>query len=149
VLACIGTRLESDHEGAVDAALAAAQADPATAARLRLLGYRTDVATLLRGADLFVLPSHREGMPRAIIEAMMTGLPVVATRIRGAREIVADGTTGLLVPVRDEAALAEALGRLVNDAPLRQAMGEASLARARVEFDEAQVIARQVALLGL
>jgi glycosyltransferase involved in cell wall biosynthesis len=149
VLACIGTRLESDHEGAVDAALSAAQADPATAARLRLLGYRTDVATLLRGADLFVLPSHREGMPRAIIEAMMTGLPVVATRIRGAREIVADGTTGLLVPVRDEAALAAALGRLVNDAPLRQAMGEASLARARAEFDEAQVIARQVALLGL
>jgi glycosyltransferase involved in cell wall biosynthesis len=149
VLACIGTRLESDHEGAVDAALAAVQADPATASRLRLLGYRTDVATLLRGADLFVLPSHREGMPRAIIEAMMTGLPVVATRIRGAREIVADGTTGLLVPVRDEAALADALARLVNDAPLRQAMGEASLARARAEFDEAQVIARQIALLGL
>jgi glycosyltransferase involved in cell wall biosynthesis len=149
VLACIGTRLESDHEGAVDAALAAAQGTPTTAARLRLLGYRTDVDALLRGADLFVLPSHREGMPRAIIEAMMTGLPVVATRIRGAREIVADGTTGLLVPVRDEAALAAALARLVNDAPLRQAMGEASLARARAEFDEAQVIARQIALLGL
>ncbi|WP_291297740.1 glycosyltransferase family 4 protein [Elioraea sp.] len=149
VLACIGTRLESDHEGAVDAALAAAQSDPATASRLRLLGYRTDVAALLRGADLFVLPSHREGMPRAIIEAMMTGLPVVATRIRGAREIVADGATGLLVPVRDEAALAASLARLVDDAPLRLAMGEASLARARAEYDEAQVIARQIALLGL
>jgi len=148
-LACIGTRLESDHEGAVDAALAAAQGNPATAARLKLLGYRTDVAALLRGADLFVLPSHREGMPRAIIEAMMTGLPVVATAIRGAREQVIDGETGLLVPVRDEAALAAALGRLVADPALRARMGEASLARARQDYDEASVIARQIALLGL
>jgi glycosyltransferase involved in cell wall biosynthesis len=148
-LACIGTRLESDHEGAVDAALAAAQANPATAARLRLLGYRTDVAALLRGADLFVLPSHREGMPRAIIEAMMTGLPVVATAIRGAREQVIDGETGLLVPVKDEAALAAALGRLVADPALRARMGAASLTRARAEYDEAKVIARQIALLGL
>jgi glycosyltransferase involved in cell wall biosynthesis len=148
-LACIGTRLESDHEGAVDAALAAAQADPATAARLKLLGYRTDVAALLRGADLFVLPSHREGMPRAIIEAMMTGLPVVATDIRGAREQVIDGETGLLVPVKDEGALAAALGRLVAEPALRTRMGEASLARARQDYDEAKVIARQIALLGL
>ncbi|WP_144184667.1 glycosyltransferase family 4 protein [Elioraea rosea] len=148
-LACIGTRLESDHEGAVDAALAAAQGDPATASRLKLLGYRTDVAALLRGADLFVLPSHREGMPRAIIEAMMTGLPVVATRIRGAREQVIDGETGFLVPVKDEAALAEALGRLAGDPALRARMGAASLARARAEYDEAKVIARQIALLGL
>lgn len=148
-LVCIGTRLESDHEGAVDAALAAAQASPDTAARLKLLGYRTDVATLLRGADLFVLPSHREGMPRAIIEAMMSGLPVVATSIRGAREQVIDGETGMLVPVKDEAALAAALGRLVSDPGLRARMGAASLARARAEYDEAKVIARQIALLGL
>lgn len=148
-LACIGTRLESDHEGAVDQALAAAQGDPATAARLKLMGYRTDVASLLRGADLFVLPSHREGMPRAIIEAMMTGLPVVATAIRGAREQVIDGETGLLVPVKDEAALAAALGRLVSDPALRARMGGASLARARAEYDEGKVIARQITLLGL
>jgi glycosyltransferase involved in cell wall biosynthesis len=148
-LACIGTRLESDHEGAVDQALAAAQGNPATAARLKLMGYRTDVASLLRGADLFVLPSHREGMPRAIIEAMMTGLPVVATAIRGAREQVIDGETGLLVPVKDDAALAAALGRLVSDPALRARMGAASLARARAEYDEAKVIARQIALLGL
>jgi glycosyltransferase involved in cell wall biosynthesis len=148
-LACIGTRLESDHQGTVDAALAAAQRDPATAARLKLLGYRTDVADLLRGADLFVLPSHREGMPRAIIEAMMTGLPVVATRIRGTREQVVDGETGLLVPVGDSAALAAALGRLVADPALRAAMGRAGLARARALYDEARVIARQIEVLGL
>jgi glycosyltransferase involved in cell wall biosynthesis len=88
-------------------------------------------------------------MPRAIIEAMMTGLPVVATDIRGAREQVIDGETGLLVPVKDEGALAAALGRLVAEPALRTRMGEASLARARQDYDEAKVIARQIALLGL
>jgi glycosyltransferase involved in cell wall biosynthesis len=148
-LACVGTRLESDHEGDVAWALARAHADPAVAARLRLLGYRTDVAALLRGADLFVLPSHREGMPRSIIEAMMTGLPVVATRIRGAREQVVDGQTGFLVPVRDPQALAEALGRLVADPALRARLGAAGRARALDLYDEAKVIARQIEALGL
>lgn len=144
-LACVGTRLESDHEGDVGAALAKVEGD----ARLRLLGYRTDVADLLRGADLFVLPSHREGMPRSIIEAMMTGLPVVATRIRGAREQVVDGETGFLMPVRDPAALAEALRRLVADAGLRARMGAAGRTRALDLYDEAKVIARQIDALGL
>jgi glycosyltransferase involved in cell wall biosynthesis len=148
-LACVGTRLESDHEGDVAGALARAQADPAVAARLRLLGYRTDVAALLRGADLFVLPSHREGMPRSIIEAMMTGLPVVATRIRGAREQVVDGETGFLVPVREPTALAEALSRLAADPALRARLGAAGRARALDCYDEAKVIARQIEALGL
>lgn len=148
-LACVGARLDSDHEGDVAGALARAEGDPAVASRLRLLGYRTDVADLLRGADLFVLPSHREGMPRSIIEAMMTGLPVVATRIRGAREQVVDGDTGLLVPVRDTAALAGALGRLVAEAGLRARMGAAGRARALELYDESKVIARQIEALGL
>jgi len=148
-LACVGTRLESDHEGDIAGALARAQADPAVAARIRLLGYRTDVAALLRGADLFVLPSHREGMPRSIIEAMMTGLPVVATRIRGAREQVVDGETGFLVPVREPKALAEALSRLAADPALRARLGAAGRARALDLYDEAKVIARQIEALGL
>lgn len=148
-LVCVGTRLESDHAGDVAAALARAQAAPAVTARLRLLGYRTDVAQLLRGADLFVLPSHREGMPRSIIEAMMTGLPVVATRIRGAREQVLDGETGLLVPVRAPEALAEALARLVAEPGLRARMGAAGRVRALDLYDEAKVIARQIEALGL
>lgn len=148
-LVCVGSRLASDHAGDVGAALARALADPAVAPRLHLLGYRTDVADLLRGADLFVLPSHREGMPRSIIEAMLSGLPVVATRIRGAREQVVDGETGLLVPVGDPAALAAALGRLVADPALRARMGAAGRARALDLYDEAKVIARQIEALGL
>jgi glycosyltransferase involved in cell wall biosynthesis len=145
----IGERLPSDHAGSVAAELAAAEADPALAPRLRLLGYRDDVPDLLAAADLFVLPSHREGMPRSIIEAMMSGLPVVATDIRGAREEVVDGETGLLVPVDDADALAAALGRLTGDADLRRRMGRAGEARARDLYDERKVVARQLDILGL
>ena len=144
----VGERLASDHAGPVDAALDAIRVDPVLAAKVRLLGYRQDVPDLMRAADIFVLPSHREGMPRSIIEAMLSGLPVVATDIRGSREEVVDGETGLLVPVADPAALAAALGRLAADPALRQRMGEAGLVRARDLYDEAKVVARQRALYG-
>lgn len=145
----VGERLASDHATAIDDALAALEADPELRRRVRLLGYRSDVPDLLRAADIFVLPSHREGMPRSIIEAMCAGLPVVATDIRGSREEVVDGETGLLVPLGDEAALAAALGRLVADTALRRRMGEAGRARALRLYDESRVVARQIALLGL
>jgi len=145
----VGERLDSDHAPSIDAALADLENDPERAERVRLLGYRDDVPALLAAADLFVLPSHREGMPRSIIEAMMSGLPVVATDIRGAREEVVDGATGLLVPVGDVDALAAALGRLAADPDLRHQMGAAGQARAHERYDEKKVIARQLDLLGL
>jgi glycosyltransferase involved in cell wall biosynthesis len=145
----IGDRLASDHAGSIAAEIAAVEADPALAARVRFLGYRADVPDLLRAADLFVLPSHREGMPRSIIEAMLSGLPVVATDIRGAREEVVDGETGLIVPVKDPAALADALARLAGDAQLRTRFAVAGLSRARTLYVESKVIARQLRLLGL
>lgn len=143
-----GERLASDHAGPIDAAIDAVRVDPVLAARVRLLGYRQDVPDLMRAADIFVLPSHREGMPRSIIEAMLSGLPVVATDIRGSREEIVDGKTGLLVPIADPAALAAALGRLADDPVLRQRMGEAGLVRARDLYDEAKVVARQIELFG-
>jgi len=145
----VGERLASDHAGSVDRALADAEADPLLKARLRLLGYRKDVADLLAAADIFTLPSHREGMPRSIIEAMMTALPVVATDIRGSREEVVPGETGLLVPVAAPAVLAEALQRLVADPGLRSAYGAAGRARALALYDERKVIERQLQHLGL
>ncbi|MCC7427436.1 MAG: glycosyltransferase family 4 protein [Alphaproteobacteria bacterium] len=146
---CVGSRLASDHAASIDAAIAAAEADPLLGPRLRLLGYRGDMPRLLRAADLFTLPSHREGMPRSIIEAMMTGLAVVATDIRGAREEVLAGETGLLVPLGDVAALADAFAGLGADAARRATMGAAGRARALDLYDEAKVIARQIDLLGL
>ena len=101
---------------------------------------------LLAAADLFVLPSHREGMPRSIIEAMATGLPVVATDIRGAREEVVPHETGLLVPydpaqagdpefVKDfEAKFAENVNTLTRDRDRARQMGLAGRQRCIDEF---------------
>jgi len=145
----VGERLPSDHASAIDAALAALADDPARARRVCHLGYREDVADIMRAADIFTLPSHREGMPRSIIEAMVSGLPVVATDIRGSREEVVDGTTGLLVPVDAAAALAGALARLAADPALRARMGAAGRARALEYYDEARVVRLQLERLGL
>jgi glycosyltransferase involved in cell wall biosynthesis len=88
-------------------------------------------------------------MPRSIIEAMMSGLPVVATHIRGSREEVVDGETGFLVPVRDAARLADALRKLAGDSDLRSRFGAASRERAVALYDEKKVIARQLLYLEL
>ncbi len=117
--------------------------------RLRLLGYRTDVAAVLAAADIFVLPSHFEGLPMSVIEAMLTGLPVVATAIRGPREQVVPEVTGLLVPAADANALAEALLQLVLDPAARAAMGAAGRVRAMEIYDEAKVLTRTMELLEI
>lgn len=145
----IGERLPSDHAGSIDATLRAIETDPALSGKISLLGYRDDVPDLLRAGDIFVLPSHREGMPRSIIEAMLTGLPVVATKIRGSRELVVDGETGLLVPVDAVDDLSHALQALIVDRAMRDRMGTAGLNRARERYDEAKVIRRQLEHLGL
>lgn len=144
----VGERLASDHAGGIGAALEKIETDPVLKDRIRLLGYRSDVPELMRAADIFTLPSHREGMPRSIIEAMLSGLPVVATDIRGSREEVVAGETGLLVPVRDTDALAAALARLAGDAALRARLGAAGFARALALYDESRVVLRQIALLA-
>lgn len=145
----VGERLASDHASAVAQVLDAAESNPILQSRVRLLGYRQDIPDLLRAADIFTLPSHREGMPRSIIEAMMTGLPVVATNIRGSREEVVDGETGLLVPVGASDALAGALNRLAGSSALRGSMGQAGRNRALEIYDERKVIDRQLDHLGL
>jgi glycosyltransferase involved in cell wall biosynthesis len=139
----IGDRLPSDHAGSIDQALEIARTG--LGRRLILTGLRGDIPDLLAALDIFTLPSYREGMPRTIIEAMMMALPVVATNIRGSREEVLDGETGLLVPVRDVNALADALRSLVDDPAARRRMGRAGRERALAHFDESRVVARQIA----
>ena len=141
----VGERLASDRGDDMAALLAEAGLGD----RLRLLGYRDDVAAVLAAADIFVLPSYFEAMPMSVIEAMQVGLPVVASDIRGPREQVVPGVTGLLVPPRQVAPLAEALGRLVADAGLRATMGLAGRERASILYDEGLVVARSLDLLGL
>jgi glycosyltransferase involved in cell wall biosynthesis len=90
--------------------------------------------------DLYVLASHREGFPRSAMEAAAMGLPVVATDIRGCRQVVEDGRTGRLVPVGDVGALVDAIATVATDAVLRRRMGECARVKAAREFDQQRVI---------
>ncbi len=108
---------------------------------VRFAGERRDMALVYAALDLFVLASHREGFPRAAMEASAMGLPVVATDIRGCRQVVEHGLTGTLVPVRDAPALATAVADLVR----RSAYGRAARQRALEHFDQQVVIDRTLA----
>ncbi|MEM0338009.1 MAG: glycosyltransferase [Candidatus Caldarchaeum sp.] len=103
--------------------------------RVRFWGIRSDVADILNAADIFVLPSKWEGNPLSVMEAMATGLPVVATAVGGVPELVEEGVSGFLTPNEDADAFTNALQRLVDNAELRRRMGEAALRRAREKFD--------------
>ena len=109
-------------------------------AGVRFLGMRTDMEDLYSAMDLFVLPSHREGFPRAAMEAAAMGLPVIATDIRGCRQVVDDGVNGLLVPVLDPVRLGEAIRKVGDDPTSREKMSEASARIARERFDENEVV---------
>jgi glycosyltransferase involved in cell wall biosynthesis len=113
--------------------------DDARARGVLLLGHRDDVDALYAAMDVFVLASHREGFPRAAMEASAMRLPVVATDVRGCREVVDPGVTGTLVPARDPEALARALGAF-DDPVHRAACGRAAHERALTHFDEARVV---------
>jgi len=98
---------------------------------VRLLGSRNDVFALLRAFDIFVLPSHAEGLSISVLEAMATGKPVIATSVGGLVESVVAGETGLLVDPGDEVALSQAIIDLLNDPARRSAFG--TRGRERVE----------------
>ena len=102
--------------------------------KVLLTGERDDIPEILAASDIFVLPSDWEGLPLTIIEAMMAGLPVAATRVGGVPELVEDGVTGYLVPPQDSHALAEALRKLLADPALRRRMGKAGRRRALEQF---------------
>jgi glycosyltransferase involved in cell wall biosynthesis len=125
-----------DDDHAKDDALDARDRARAAAAGVRFLGGRDDVARLYAGMDIYVLASHREGFPRSAMEATAMGVPVVATDIRGCRQVVDQGITGLLVPARDATALAAAIRSLAADPELRTRLGTAGRAKATREFDE-------------
>jgi len=105
------------------------------------LGYRSDMPELLRRADVAVLPTHyNEGLPRFLVEAAATGLPVISTDLVACKRVVDDGTNGYVIPTRSPEHLAEAVERLATDAELRKSMGKASRKKAMEEFAEREVI---------
>jgi glycosyltransferase involved in cell wall biosynthesis len=111
---------------------------------VQFLGYRYDVAELTAAADVVVLTSIKEGIPRALMQAMAIGVPVVATDVKGSREVVADGRTGFLVPLGDDRALTDRITRLLDTPALRREFGARGVERVRRHFDEEQVVSRLV-----
>jgi len=99
-------------------------------------GFHPDVSAFYAIADLFVLPSHSEGSSNVLLEAMMAGVPIVATDAGGNPEIVTHEETGLLVPVGDQAALARAVSRVLHEPLLTSRLVESARARAASEFSE-------------
>jgi len=115
--------------------------------RVRLLGLRRDIPELLNAADAFVLPSLWEGMPLTLLEASATALPIVATDVGGNAEVVLEGKTGYLVPVKDTNSLAQAMLRVMNLSEAdRSAIGQAGRAHVVQNFDLERVVDRWEAL---
>jgi glycosyltransferase involved in cell wall biosynthesis len=132
--------------GSVDPANPASLADAelrqwANEGVVELWGQRSDMPEVLRAAHLVVLPSYREGLPKVLLEAAACGRAVVTTDVPGCSDAIDPSVTGVLVPVRNAAALADAMEGLIND-PLRcQAMGNAGRELAERAFDVRQVVA--------
>jgi glycosyltransferase involved in cell wall biosynthesis len=140
-LVVIGPR-DGDKGDAVDeATIARAEADGVVFA-----GRRDDMPACYAALDLYVTASWREGFPRAAMEASAMGLATVATDVRGNRQVVADGVTGTLVPVRDAVGLTRACRALVDEPSRRQRLGAAARDRALREFGQQTVIDRTLAV---
>ncbi len=110
--------------------------------RVLLMGERQDVPRFLQASDIFVLSSRWEGLPLVVIEAMLAGLPVVATRVGGVPELVEDGVTGLLVPPKDPRALRRALAQLLSSPELCERLGSSGQRRALERFTAEKMIAQ-------
>ena len=104
------------------------------------LGEVSDVRPMMEKSDVVVLPSYREGIPRALLEAAAMAKPIITTDAVGCREVVDDEINGLLVPVKDAPALAGAMERMINDPKMRKRMGKAGRKKVEREFDEKIVI---------
>lgn len=114
--------------------------------RVAMLGARRDVPSLLRSADAYVSSSRTEGMSNALLEALSSGLPIVATRVGAAADIIEDRVSGLLVRPNDFSALAAAMEEIIGDFQLRQRLATAARDRAIAAFSIGAVVARYLEL---
>lgn len=137
---------EGDERGALEALIRELDLSPC----VKLVGWTDDVAGFLATGDVFAFPSHQEGFPLTLLEAMAVGLPVVATEIDGPNEILKDGVHGRLVPDDDVDRLAEALGEVVADPETAVRLGEAARALVLDEYGPDQLARRlETALDGM
>lgn len=129
-------------EGPLEAEYKAYLKGEGLAEDVEFLGYRYDIPALTAAADVVVLTSVKEGIPRALMQAAAVGVPVVATEVKGTREVVVDGETGFMVPLDDVDALVDRLTALLDSDVLRREMGAAAVSHARAQFDEDRVAER-------
>jgi glycosyltransferase involved in cell wall biosynthesis len=125
-----------------------AQASGAAAGRVQRIDYTAQPERYMAAADIFCLPSYREGFGQVLVEAAAAGLPAVASRIYGITDAVVEGETGLLHPPGDVVAIQAALAQLICDAPRRAAMGERARRRALAEFSQAESTQGLMAFYG-
>jgi len=142
-----GARLAIVGTGALLPGLQAKARALGIADRVRFAGFRADIPAVLAAGDLFALASDDEGLPMVVIEAMASGRAVVATDVGSVRDLVVDGTTGVVVPRRDPAALGEAMKGLLADDGRCRAMGEAGRARVRERYPLDRCVAETEAYL--
>lgn len=116
---------------------------------IEYLGERHDVKELLQSADIFVLPSYREGLPRTVLEAMSLAKPVVATDVAGCKDSVIDNKTGYLVPAKDATALSGAVEKLILDKNLREQFGKNGRDLAVQRFDIKPIVNEHLKLYGV
>ncbi len=145
VLVICGERLKSDHSSSVAPDIydyCNKYPD-----NIIHLGMVNDIENAYKCMDIFCLPSWREGMPRSIVEAMMTGLPTVATNIRGTRELVRHDETGYLFNLGNKDMMYVYLKKLITDEKLRREFGNNAFKYAKVIYDEKYIIEVQVKIL--
>lgn len=117
-----------------------------TEGTVRYLGVRDDIRDLMAIADIVVLPSYREGMPRVLVEGAAMGKPLVATDVPGCRDVVQHQVNGFLVSARDSVSLASAIRTLLADPALRMRFGQASRSLAEAKFSDRQIVRRILTL---
>jgi lipopolysaccharide/colanic/teichoic acid biosynthesis glycosyltransferase/glycosyltransferase involved in cell wall biosynthesis len=143
-LLIVGDREESDRDKHVQKILTGMVNQGGLSSRILFTGFIENIPEVLSAMDIFVLPSYREGLPISVLEAMASGKPVIATNIRGCREEVIPGQTGLLVPINDSRSLADAIVRLLSDEELALEMGLKGRKRVEELFDEEFTIEKQL-----
>jgi glycosyltransferase involved in cell wall biosynthesis len=113
---------------------------------VRWLGHQKDMKSVWSKAHIAILPSYREGMPMALLEAAACSRPIITTDVSGCNELVTDGVNGLVVPVHDWMAIVDSIELLANSADLRARLGAAARRRVEVEYGEKTVIDQTLAL---
>src|SRR5579859_985201 len=108
--------------------------------KVEWLGHRTDIVEIWRQADVAVLPSYREGTPKALLEAAACARPIITTDVTGCRQVIENGTEGFIAPARESLGLAEAMQRLAVEPALRHKMGAAARRRAEARFGQERVV---------